>query len=291
MRGWKDDMQEAPAGSSAQQPEARNAPAGDDSGPVIQIRGLHKRYGNVVALDEINLEIGANEVLGLIGDNGAGKSTLIKILTGVEKPTAGEILVRGKPIDFGSYGVRQAHEYGIETVYQEKSLGDKQPLWRNFFIGRNITNRFGFIKVKEQKALAEKMLMGSIGFRGVGINVDATAGNLSGGERQGICIGRAMYFDADLIVLDEPTVALAVKEVRKVLTFIEDIKRSGRSCLYVEHNLAHVHEMADRMVIIDRGRVAGEVKRGEMTVPELTEYFLSLQQSAAGGDIAAGETS
>lgn len=284
-------MQEAPAGSRAQQPEARDASASDDSVPVIQIRGLHKRYGNVVALDEINLEIGANEVLGLIGDNGAGKSTLIKILTGVEKPTDGEILVRGKPIDFGSYGVRQAHDYGIETVYQEKSLGDKQPLWRNFFIGRNITNRFGFIKVKEQKALAEKMLMGSIGFRGVGINVDATAGNLSGGERQGICIGRAMYFDADLIVLDEPTVALAVKEVRKVLTFIEDIKRSGRSCLYVEHNLAHVHEMADRMVIIDRGRVAGEVQRGEMTVPELTEFFLSLQQSADASDTAPGEAS
>jgi simple sugar transport system ATP-binding protein len=245
--------------------------------PVVQIRRLHKRYGNVVALDEVNLEIGANEVLGLIGDNGAGKSTLIKILTGVEKPTSGEILVRGEPIDFHRYGVRRAHELGIETVYQEKSLGEKQPLWRNFFIGRNITTRLGFIKVKEQKALAERMLMGSIGFRGVGINVDATAGNLSGGERQGICIGRAMYFDADLIVLDEPTVALAVKEVRKVLTFIEDIKKSGRACLYVEHNLAHVHEMADRMVIIDRGRVAGEVKRGEMTVAELTEYFLSLQ--------------
>ncbi|MGF1624820.1 MAG: ATP-binding cassette domain-containing protein [Alphaproteobacteria bacterium] len=270
-------MVDEPAQGEAIGHDAPTAAAPVQGTPVVQIRHLHKRYGNVVALDEINLEIGSNEVLGLIGDNGAGKSTLIKILTGVERPTAGEILVRGQPIDFGRYGVRQAHALGIETVYQEKSLGEKQPLWRNFFIGRNITNRLGFIKVKEQKALAGKMLMGSIGFRGVGINVDATAGNLSGGERQGICIGRAMYFDADLIVLDEPTVALAVKEVRKVLNFIEEIKRSGRACLYVEHNLAHVHEMADRMVIIDRGRVAGEVRRGEMTVAELTEYFLSLQ--------------
>ncbi|MEZ5666142.1 MAG: ATP-binding cassette domain-containing protein [Alphaproteobacteria bacterium] len=245
--------------------------------PVVEIRGLHKRYGNVVALDEINLEIGANEILGLIGDNGAGKSTLIKILTGVETPTAGEILVRGVPIDFARYNVRAAHRLGIETVYQEKSLGDKQPLWRNFFVGRNVANRFGFIKVREQKALAEQVLMGAIGFRGVGINVDATAGNLSGGERQGICIGRAMFFDADLIVLDEPTVALAVKEVRKVLNFIADIKKSNRACLYVEHNLAHVHEMADRMVIVDRGRIAGEVRRGEMTVAQLTDFMLSLQ--------------
>ena len=260
----------------------------DGAGPVIQIHGLHKRYGNVVALDEINLEIGANEILGLIGDNGAGKSTLIKILTGVEPPTSGEILVRGAPIDFSRYSVRKAHDLGIETVYQEKSLGEKQPLWRNFFVGRNITSRFGFIKIREQKALAEKMLMGSIGFRGVGINVDAMAGNLSGGERQGICIGRAMYFDADLIVLDEPTVALAVKEVRKVLNFIEEIKKSNRACLYVEHNLAHVHEMADRMIIVDRGRIVGEVMRGEMTVAELTEYFLALQHGDAQPKVATG---
>ena len=272
-------MSDAAAPAGATEGAGRADTAGADVPPVVEIRHLHKRYGNVVALDDISLTIGANEVLGLIGDNGAGKSTLIKILTGVERPTSGQVFVRGDPIDFDDYGVRQAHELGIETVYQEKSLGDKQPLWRNFFVGRNITNRFGFIRIKEQKALAEQMLLGSIGFRGAGINVDAAAGRLSGGERQGICIGRAMYFDADLIVLDEPTVALAVKEVRKVLAFIEKIKKAGRACLYVEHNLAHVHEMADRMVIIDRGRVAGQVMRGEMTVSELTSYFLSLQET------------
>jgi simple sugar transport system ATP-binding protein len=250
--------------------------------PVVELERITKRYGKVQALDGIDLAIGANEVLGLIGDNGAGKSTVIKILTGVERPTSGVMRIKGRPVDFAAYGVREAHAHGIETVYQQKSLGDKQPLWRNFFVGRNITGRFGFIDVKRQKALANKVLKGAIGFRGVGIDVDATAGNLSGGERQGICIGRAMHFDADLIILDEPTVALAVKEVGKVLSFIEDIKKSGRACLYVEHNLAHVHAMADRMLIVDRGRIVSEVRRGQMSVRELTEHFLELQRAGEG---------
>ena len=255
---------------------------------VVRLEGITKRYGNIVALDDVRLEIGSNEILGLIGDNGAGKSTLIKILTGVEKPSEGRLLIKGQPVNAASYSVREAHRLGIETVYQQKSLGDKQPLWRNFFVGRNITGPLGFIDVKKQKQLANEVLMGAIGFRGVGIDVDATAGHLSGGERQGICIGRAMHFDADLIVLDEPTVALAVKEVRKVLSFIEDIKKSGRACLYVEHNLAHVHEMADRMLIIDRGRIVGQVKRGEMTVNELTDYFLELQRDSSESQSATG---
>lgn len=247
--------------------------------PVVELERITKRYGKVQALDGVDLAVGENEILGLIGDNGAGKSTIIKVLTGVEKPTAGSLRIKGAPVDFDAYGVRAAHDRGIETVYQQKSLGDKQPLWRNFFVGRNITNRFGFIDVKQQKARANEVLKGAIGFRGVGIDVDATAGNLSGGERQGICIGRAMHFDADLIILDEPTVALAVKEVGKVLSFIEDIKKAGHACLYVEHNLAHVHAMADRMLIIDRGRIVAEVMRDQMTVRELTEYFLELQRA------------
>ncbi len=247
--------------------------------PVVALERITKRYGKVQALDGVDLAVGSNEILGLIGDNGAGKSTLIKILTGVERPTSGTMRIKGEPVDFARYGVREAHEHGIETVYQQKSLGDKQPLWRNFFVGRNITGRFGFIDVKRQKELANEVLKGAIGFRGVGIDVDATAGNLSGGERQGICIGRAMHFDADLIILDEPTVALAVKEVGKVLSFIEGIKSSGRACLYVEHNLAHVHAMADRMLIIDRGRIVAEVMRDQLSVRELTEYFLELQRA------------
>ena len=258
--------------------------------PVVELERITKRYGKVQALDGVDLAVGPNEILGLIGDNGAGKSTIIKILTGVERPSSGTMRVKGQPIDFSTYGVREAHDHGIETVYQQKSLGDKQPLWRNFFVGRNLTNKWGFIDVKRQKELANDVLKGAIGFRGVGIDVDATAGNLSGGERQGICIGRAMHFDADLIILDEPTVALAVKEVGKVLSFIETIKSSGRACLYVEHNLAHVHAMADRMLIVDRGRIVAQVMRDEMTVRELTEHFLDLQRAGERDGQPHGQT-
>jgi len=174
--------------------------------------------------------------------------------------------------------VAMAHDLSIETVYQDKSLGEKQPLWRNFFVGRQITNRFGFIDIKREKQIANQILMDVIGFRGAGISVDSTIGNLSGGERQGIAIGRAMHYNADLIVLDEPTAALGVAEVRKVVDFVRRIKSSGRACVYIEHNLAHVHEVADRLVVLDRGTVVADLSPRDMSVFELTEYLIDLQQ-------------
>jgi simple sugar transport system ATP-binding protein len=234
----------------------------------------------VHALRDISLSIGRNEIVGLIGDNGAGKSTLIKVMTGVLEPTSGKIYIRDHEVDPSAYSVQRAHDLSIETVYQDRSLADKQPLWRNFFVGRQITNRFGFIDIKREKAIAEDILLKSIGFRGVGITVDSMAAQLSGGERQGIAIGRAMYYDADLIVLDEPTAALAVAEVKKVLDFVRRIKESGRACVYIEHNLAHVHEIADRLVVLDRGRVVSELRPSDMSVAELTDYLISLHREA-----------
>lgn len=128
-----------------------------------------------------------------------------------------------------------------------------------------------------------------LGFRGVGIDADSLIAKLSGGERQGIAIGRAMYFDSDLIILDEPTVALAISEVRKVLDFVRSIKESGRACIYIEHNLAHVHELADRLVVLDRGRIVADMKSGEMSLEELTRFLISLQQSGHGPALAAGQ--
>ncbi len=245
---------------------------------IIRMQGVAKDFGAVRALSNIDLAIGTNEIVGLIGDNGAGKSTLIKVMTGVLEPSAGRLFIRGRELDLADYSVRMAHELSIETVYQDKSLGEKQPLWRNFFVGRQITNRFGFIDVKREKAVAGEMLLKSIGLRGTGITVDSTVKELSGGERQGIAIGRAMHFNADLIVLDEPTVALAVREVRRVLDFVRRIKESGRACVYIEHNLAHVHEVADRLVVLDRGEIVAEIKPREMSVADLTEYLISLHE-------------
>ena len=249
---------------------------------AVRMENIHMAFGNVVALKNINLEVGANEIVGLIGDNGAGKSTLIKIVTGVLKPSSGRLYVRDRLVDPEQYSVRRAHDLRIEAVHQEKSLADKQPLWRNLFVGRQITNRFGFIDVKRQKTVANQVLREQIGFRGAGIDADSTVGDLSGGERQGIAIGRAMYFDADLIILDEPTVALAVKEVRKVLDFVRRIKESGRACIYIEHNLAHVHELADRLVMLDRGEVVSVIGRGELSLAELTRYLIDLQSAREG---------
>src|SRR5271157_3630658 len=155
---------------------------------------IEKYFGLVCALRNINLEVGRNEIIGLIGDNGAGKSTMVKILTGVFPPTSGELYVAGRKVEFRSYTVKQAHAHGIETVYQDRSLGEKQVLWRNFFIGRGITLPFGFLNVKKEKEIANEIMVNTIGFRGKGITVDSNVSLLSGGERQGVSIGRAMYF-------------------------------------------------------------------------------------------------
>jgi len=253
------------------------APEGRPFESVVRLAGVQKYFGAVHALRDIDIAIGRNEIVGLIGDNGAGKSTLIKVMTGVLAPTAGRIYIRDREIQPNEYSVRMAHDLSIETVYQDKSLADKQPLWRNFFVGRQIVNRFGFIDIKREKEVARQILLDVIGFRGVGITVDSTVSKLSGGERQGIAIGRAMHYKADLIVLDEPTAALGVAEVRKVIDFVRLIKASGRACIYIEHNLAHVHEVADRLVVLDRGRIVTEINPKDMSVADLTEFLIALQ--------------
>lgn len=241
---------------------------------AVRMRDIEKYFGNVMALKGVNFEVGPNEVVGLIGDNGAGKSTLIKIMTGVFPPTKGEMYIRDEKISFKDYGVKQAHKWGIETVYQDKSLGEKQELWRNFFIGRQITNRLGFIKVREEKEIAQRIMLDTIGFRGAGITVDSRVNKLSGGERQGVAIGRAMYFDADLIVLDEPTAALSLKEIQKVLNFVRKIKEGGKACVYISHNISDVYEVSDSFVVLDRGEVVANFKRDEISLKGLDGFLL-----------------
>ncbi|MCX6088865.1 MAG: ATP-binding cassette domain-containing protein [Candidatus Atribacteria bacterium] len=241
---------------------------------VLEMKNVGMRFGNIEALRNINFAVSNNEVVGLLGDNGAGKSTMVKIMTGVLHPTCGELYIRSQKVTAHEYTVKKAHSFGIETVYQDKSLGEKQALWRNFFIGRQITNRFGFINIQKEKEVADQILMDLIGFRGVGIGVDSRVSKLSGGERQGIAIGRAMYFDADLIVLDEPTVSLSVKEVRKVINFVEKIRDSGRSCVYISHNIGHVYDISDRFVIIDRGTIVANFQKEETTLEKLDTFLL-----------------
>ncbi|MGH7119843.1 MAG: ATP-binding cassette domain-containing protein [Acetobacteraceae bacterium] len=249
---------------------------------IVKAEKLCVNFGKVQALTEIDIAIGKNDIVGLIGDNGAGKSTLIKALTGVVRPSSGRLFIRDEPVDLTRYSVRKAHALRFETVYQQKSLGEKQPLWRNFFAARQIVNRLGFINVREERRIANEILQSHLGFRGVGIDANSTVSNLSGGERQGIAIGRAMHFDADLIILDEPTTALAISEVQKVLDFVRWIKESGRAAIYIEHNLAHIHGLADRLVVIDRGHIAASVRPSELSLEALTRFMIELQQPKAG---------
>ncbi len=241
---------------------------------ALRMVNIEKYFGAVHALQNINLDVGRNEIIGLIGDNGAGKSTMVKILTGVYRPTSGDLYVGGLKVDLSTYNVLRAHQYGIETVYQDRSLGEKQPLWRNFFIGRQITRRFGFIDVKKEKEVANEIMVNTIGFRGRGITVDSTVSKLSGGERQGVAIGRAMHFQAELTILDEPTVALSLKEVRKVLNFVHKLKDSGRAGIYISHDLADVYEVSDRFVVVDRGEIVASIARSDIAMKDLSEFLL-----------------
>jgi len=241
---------------------------------ALRMVNIEKYFGLMCALKNIDLEVGSNEIIGLIGDNGAGKSTLVKILTGVFPPTRGEFYIAGDKINQRTYNVKRAHAYGIETVYQDKSLGEKQVLWRNFFIGREITLPFGFINVRKEKEIANEIMVNTIGFRGRGITVDSKVSKLSGGERQGVAIGRAMHFDAELIILDEPTVALSLKEVQKVLTFVHKIKEAGKACIYISHSIADVYEISDRFVIMDRGEIVASINKKDITLKALDEFLL-----------------
>jgi simple sugar transport system ATP-binding protein len=247
------------------------APTQPYAGRLVNIE---KYFGPVCALKSINLEIGRNEIVGLIGDNGAGKSTLIKIITGVFPPTSGELYVAGRQVNFKKYNVKQAHAYGVETVYQDRSLGEKQVLWRNFFVGRQITLPFGFINVRKEKEIAKEIMLKTIGFRGKGITVDSKVSVLSGGERQGVAIGRAMHFQAELIILDEPTTALSLKEVRKVLNFVHKIKEGGKACIYISHDIQDVYEISDRFVILDRGQIVASIPKEEISLKALDEFLL-----------------
>ncbi|MBN1123105.1 MAG: sugar ABC transporter ATP-binding protein [Anaerolineae bacterium] len=257
----------------------------EDSGHsyALQMINVDKYFGAVCALRNVSFEVGSNEIIGLIGDNGAGKSTIVKILTGVFPPTSGELYIAGRKVDFRKYNVKKAHDYGIETVYQDKSLGEKQVLWRNFFIGRNITHPFGFINVRKEKEIANEIMLNTIGFRGKGITVDSKVSKLSGGERQGVAIGRAMHFQAELILLDEPTVALSLKEVRKVLDFVHQIKDGGKACIYISHDIQDVYEISDRFVIIDRGKIVANILKQDIGRRDLDSFLLEYAHGMKDG--------
>ena len=248
-----------------------------ETAPIVQLESVHKSFGRVKVLQGIDMAVAPGEIVALFGDNSAGKSTLIKLITGVHQPTAGTIRFKGREVTFAS--VKEARNLGIETVYQERALADQQSLWRNIFAGREIRGWLGFMKVGEQRREAERLLRQRMGVTSQAFHIEGEVGGLSGGEKQGIAIARALYFDAELIILDEPTIGLSLKESEKVLDFARAIRGSGRSVILIDHNLLHVYSAADRFVVLDRGRVAATLHRNDVGREDLVNLMVELHQT------------
>ena len=253
--------------------------------PIVELRDVSKAFGKVYALRGIDLAVHDREIVALIGDNGAGKSTLIKLISGVHAPDSGAIYVRGEAVD--RWTAARARQSGIETVYQDKALAEQQSLTRNVFMGREISGFLGFLKLKQQRAEAEA-LMRRIGFTSRVMSPDSPVSNLSGGEREGVAIARAMYFKAELIILDEPTTALSLTQAQRVLDFARRAKEEGRAVVFISHNIYHAHEIGDRLVILDRGRIAAEFRRGEVSVEDLIRRMQTVARGDVEGAAAAG---
>jgi simple sugar transport system ATP-binding protein len=248
--------------------------------PLIQLAGVYKHFGGITALENINFEVGKNEVVGLVGDNGAGKSTMIKIIMGVHKADKGDIYFKGKKVEH--WTVERARGSGVETVYQEKALGEKQTIWSNIFVGRELSDGLGFLKIKRSKEETDRIMKKYIGFTSKAVTPDSFVRTMSGGEQQGVAIARALYFDAELIILDEPTTALSLTETKKVLDFIKGIKDSGKSAIMISHTIYQLYPVSDRFIILDRGRIVGEFLKKELSLDDLVE---ELQKVASTGHV------
>jgi simple sugar transport system ATP-binding protein len=245
----------------------------------LELRGVSKSFGEVKSLRNIDFHVGTNEIVGLLGDNGAGKSTLIKIITGYHQPDSGEILFDGQPVK--NLTVPKARALGVETVYQERALADLQTLWRNIFLGRELSGPLGFLSIGKMRHETNRLMVESMGFTSSAVSPDSVIKSFSGGEKQGVAIVRALYFQADLIVLDEPTMGLSLQETRKLVDFVRSIKAAGKSAIFIDHNVFHVYSVADRVVVLDRGRVAGEFLTKDITLDDLMEKMYHVAQTGS----------
>jgi simple sugar transport system ATP-binding protein len=237
------------------------------STPLIEVQNISKYFGQVIALQDISMHVGAGEVMCLLGDNGAGKSTLIKILSGVHQHDEGRVLVEGEEVRFGS--PRDALDRGIATVYQDLAMIPLMGISRNFFLGREPTKGFGPFK-RFDAAYADRVTRDEL--RGMGIDIrdpSQPVGTLSGGERQSVAIARAVHFGAKVLILDEPTSALGVKEAAVVLRYIAQARDRGLGVIFITHNVHHAYPVGDRFTILNRGRSYGTFEKGEVTREEV----------------------
>ncbi len=254
---------------------------------LVRMEHINKFYGHIQALNDVTFAVREQEIVGLLGDNGAGKSTLIKVLSGAVPLTSGQISIRGKPVTIRS--TTDAIRLGIETIYQDSALVTQLSISRNLFLGRELVKGPRFLNRLDQPQMnqvAQALL------RQVGItkNIPPTTpiSALSGGERQAVAIARAMHFDSDLIVLDEPTNNLGVAETQGVLSFVRNARDSGHSCIFIAHNIHHVFRVVDRIVVLRAGEVvADDIDPKQTTIEEVENVITGLHLFDVPAEMAA----
>lgn len=250
-----------------------------DHNPIVEMRDIEKHFGPVIALNGVSFDIRPGECHCLLGDNGAGKSTFIKTMAGVHKPTRGEILFEGRQMSFDS--PRDAMEAGIATVYQDLAMIPLMSVTRNFWMGREPVRRVGPLKFMDFRT-ANDVTMAEM--RKMGINLrspDQAVGTLSGGERQTVAIARAVYFGAKVLILDEPTSALGVRQTANVLSTIDKVRKTGIGIVFITHNVRHALAVGDRFTVLNRGKTLGTAHRGQITPEELQDLMAGGQEMVA----------
>jgi simple sugar transport system ATP-binding protein len=249
--------------------------------PVFELRSVSHSYGRNKVIFDVSLAVWPGEVVGLVGDNGAGKSTLLKIFAGYIQPTSGTLRFMGKDARFRTPA--DARAMGIEAVYQDLAIVDQLSLWRNFFLGKEIVRSFGPLRILRRRQMRHEAAaaISQLGLTRVR-SAEQPVWTLSGGERQSVAITRAMHFGAKLLLLDEPTAALSVRETRNVLQSIGHARKQGLGVLYIDHNMNHVLPVADRIVLLELGRVVRVIDRGEVSVEELQDLIAGPTHRAGG---------
>jgi simple sugar transport system ATP-binding protein len=239
--------------------------------PLYEARKIVKRYGSFMALNNMNFHIGKNEVVGLLGDNGAGKSTLVRMISGINPPTSGEVFVNGGRAEIRTRADSEA--CGIETIYQDIALVDSMSITRNIFMGREITKRFGFMDHKKMEEVTIDILGSAVQISGID-DPRKEVGFLSGGQKQAVAIARAVHFKRNILLLDEPTSALSVRETEHLLAYVRDLKKEGTSSVLVTHNLYHAFMVCDRFVVMSHGAKVFEARKEDTSIEEVTDHVI-----------------
>ena len=241
------------------------------SAPLLELHNVTKTFGPLVALDDLSFHIGEGEVVGLLGDNGAGKSTTVNLISGIHRPSSGHLSVNGRKTVFTCR--TDSAEAGIETIYQNTALVDSLSITRNIFMGRERVNAFGFLKEAEMRDIAMQVLESAVHISGID-SPDKLVGELSGGQKQAVAIARAVFFKRQILLLDEPTSALSVRETEALLGQVLKLKAENVSSVLVTHNIYHAFQVCDRFVIMSHGAKVFDVAKKDTSITQLTEYVV-----------------